>query len=104
MAWSRRRALVGLDVAGTASVNTEEDSVSSEVVCDDDPPGEVAAYGTARRPLRPSRRGRRGRRPAPSPEGRAGRQPRVPPPQRRALRRRAVPLEGFAHEGGPAPV
>ena len=40
-------------------------------------------------------------RPAPPPQGRARREPRVPHPQRRALRRRAVPLEGRAHEGGP---
>ncbi|TMK88676.1 MAG: AarF/ABC1/UbiB kinase family protein, partial [Actinobacteria bacterium] len=32
MASSSRRSLVGLDVAGTASVNTEENSVASEVV------------------------------------------------------------------------
>src|SRR5947199_7721730 len=53
MASSSRRSLVGLDVAGTASVNTEEDSVASEVVQDDDPSGEGAAHGTPRRHLRP---------------------------------------------------
>src|SRR6059058_4612659 len=41
MASSNRRSFVGLDVVGTASVNTEEDSVASEVVCMTIPQGRL---------------------------------------------------------------